>query len=106
MKFKSGQYIIDRQRWQRTCGGKRFKSGCALIVLLKDDYDPQVDDHIPYINWWTVDYKPHTKKVFKLKTLDRTYKDLYGGFLSAGGNWYLAPKPIIEACEKSLNELK
>jgi hypothetical protein len=53
-----------------------------------------------------VDYKPHTKKVFKLKTLYRAYKDLCGGFLSAGGSWYPAPKLIIETCEKSLNELK
>jgi hypothetical protein len=106
MKFKSGQYIIDRQRWQKTYGGKKFKSTCALIILLKGDYDPQVDCHIPYVNWWTVDYKPHTKKVFKLKTLYRAYKDLCGGFLSAGGSWYPAPKLIIETCEKSLNELK
>ena len=62
MKFKSGQYIIDQQRWQKTYGGKKFKSTCALIILLKDDYDPQVDCHIPYVNWWTLDYKPHTKK--------------------------------------------
>ena len=84
----------------------KFKSQCALIILLKGDYDPKVDNKIPYVNWWTVDYKSHTKKVFKLKTLDQAYKDWYGGFLSAGGSWYPAPKSIIEACEKSLNELK
>ena len=43
--------------------------------------------------------------MFKLKTLDRAYEDWCGGFLSAGGNWHPAPKSIIEACEKSLNEL-
>lgn len=106
MKFKSGQYIIDRQRWYQTYGGKKFKSQSALIVLLKDDYDPQVDNKIPYVNWWTVNYKPHTKNVFKLKTLHRKYEDLYGGFLSAEGSWYPASKSIIEACEKSLDELK
>lgn len=42
MKFKSGQYIIDRQRWLKTYGGKKFKSTCATIVLLKGDYDPKL----------------------------------------------------------------
>ena len=44
--------------------------------------------------------------MFKLKILDRAYEDWYGGFLSARGSWYPAPKSIIETCEKSLNELK
>lgn len=91
---------------EKTCGGKNFKSQCALIILLKGDYDPQLGCRIPYVNWWTVDYKPRTKKMFKLKTLYRAYDDLYGGYLSAGGGWHLAPKSIIEVCEKSLNELK
>lgn len=91
---------------EKTYSGKKFKSTCTTIILLKDDYDPQIDNKIPYVNWWTIDYKPHTKTVFKFNTLHRTYTDWYGGFISAGGSWYPAPKSIIEACEKSLNELK
>lgn len=106
MKFKAGQYIIDRQRWFKTYSGKKFKSTCATIILLKQDYDSQINGRIPYVNWWTIDYKSHTKKVFKFKTLNREHDDLYGGYLSAEGNWYPAPKSIIDACEKSLNELK
>lgn len=106
MKFKAGQYIIDRQRWEKTYGGKKFKSIFATIILLKEDYDSQIDNRIPYVNWWTIHYKHHTKNVFKFNTLGRKHEDLYGGCLSAEGNWYPAPKSIIEACEKSLNELK
>ena len=57
-----GNILLIGNVGKKTCGGKKFKSQCALIILLKGDYDPKVDNKIPYVNWWTVDYKSHTKK--------------------------------------------
>lgn len=104
MLFKKGQYIVNRQRWYETILGKKFYIDFTECVLLAKDWDNTSNKPIPYINYWSVDYLPRSKKKFDIKSLNRKYDDLIGGSISTRGNWYLAPKYLIQACEKSMQE--
>lgn len=101
MNFKKGTYIIDRQRWAKTITGKKFKYTFTTIILLADDWNGK--SAIPYINYWSINYKPRTKKFFNLNSICAHHNDNNGGYLILEGNWQIAPKIICKLCENDVS---
>lgn len=96
MIYKKGTYLLSHQPgWMdyRTC------------ILLAKDWDTK-DDEIPYLQYWSVQFKGRTYK--HLAEVAREYDDLRGGRLTRcyGECYYQAPKKVIELCQKDLEQLK
>ena len=106
MIFEKGTFIIDRQRWETIDGGKKIRNTFTTCVLLSKEWDSKSNTPIPYINYWDIDYKPRSKKFLKLSSLCRKWDDLHGGTLYQNGCWFVAPKKIIEICQKDLEKIK
>ena len=95
MIFKKGTYIV-------TDKDKTYSS--AVAVLLRDDFNPHTDKWIPYVNWFTVSYKPRTKNVVNF--VQAAYEENNGGTISfdLSGNWHYAGKNIISHYNELINK--